>query len=164
MSIYSRKCYFLGHILSGEGIRTEFGKVQEILRFSVPETCSEVKSFLGMASFFRKFVPHFSECAAPLFELLKKSRLFEWTDECERGFNFIKSKLHVPGILVHPQFDCLFIIHCDASGKSIGFMLKVSYKLLEYSSTHSLIVHLLFIAIHLVKPLVLCWHKCMIIC
>ena len=51
MSIYSRKCYFLGHILSGEGIRTEFGKVQEILRFSVPETCSEVKSFLGMASF-----------------------------------------------------------------------------------------------------------------
>ena len=155
---------FLGHILSGEGIRPDIGKVQEILRFSVPKTCSEVKSFLGMASFFRKFVPHFSECAAPLFELLKKSRLFEWTDECERGFNFIKSKLHVPGILVHPQFDCLFIIHCDASGKSIGFMLKVSYKLLEYSSTHSLIVHLLFIAIHLVKPLVLCWHKCMIIC
>ena len=114
---------FLGHILSGEIIRPEFGKIQEILRFSVPETCSEVKSFLGMASFSQKFVPHFSEYAALFFELLKKNRVFEWTDECERGFNVIKSELHVPGILVHPQFDSLFIIHCDASGKSIGFML-----------------------------------------
>ena len=128
------KCQFveesvtlLGNILSGEGIRPVFGNVQEILRFSVPETCSEVKSFLGMASFFRKFVPHFSECAAPLFELLKKSRLFEWTDECERGFNFIKSKLQDPRILVHPQFDRPFIIHCDASGKAIGFMLAQMY-------------------------------------
>ena len=112
---------FLGHILSGEG------KVQEILRFSVPKTCSEVKSFLGMASFFRKFVRHFSECAAPLFELLKKSRLFEWTDECESGFNFIKSKLQDARILVHPQFDRPFIIHRDASGKAIGFMLAQMY-------------------------------------
>ena len=154
---------FLEHIFSGEGIRPEFGKVQEILRFSVPETCSEVKSFLGMASLSRKFVPHFSVYEALLFELLKKNRVFEWIDECERGFNFIKSKLHVPRILVHPQFDCLFIIHCNSSGKSIGFMLKVSYKRLEYSSTHSLIARLLFIAMHLVKPLGLCWHKCMII-
>ena len=118
---------FLGHILSGEGIRPDIGKVQEILRFSVPKTCSEVKPFLGMASFFRKFVLHFSQCAAPLFELLKKSRLFEWTDECERGFNFIKSKLQDPRILVHPQFDRPFIIHCDASGKAIGFMLAQMY-------------------------------------
>ena len=85
--------HFLGHILSGEGIRLEFGKVQEILRFSVPETCSEVKSFLCMASFSRKFVPHFSEYAASLFELLKKNRVFGWTDECERAFNIIKSNL-----------------------------------------------------------------------
>ena len=64
----------------------------------MPETGSEVKSFLGMASFFRKFVPHFSEYAAPLFELLKKKRVFEWTDECERDFNFIKSKLQEPTV------------------------------------------------------------------
>ena len=118
---------FLGQILSREGIRPESGKDQEILRFNVPETCSEVKSFLGMASFFPKFVPHFSEYAAPLFELLKKKRVFEWTDECERDFNFIKSKLQDPGILVHPQFDRPFIIHCDASGKAIVFMLAQMY-------------------------------------
>ena len=53
--------------------------------------------------------------------------MFEWTDECERGFNFIKSKLQDPGILVHPQFDRPFIIHCDASGKAIGFMLAQMY-------------------------------------
>ena len=114
---------FLGHILSGEGIRPEFGKVQEILCFSVPETCSEVKSFLSMASFFQKSVPHFSEYAAPLFELLKKNRVFDWTDKCERGFNFSKSKLQDPGILVPPQFDSPFIIYCDASGNAIGLML-----------------------------------------
>ena len=120
---------FLGQILSREGIRPESGKDQEILRFNVPETCSEVKSFLGMASFFPRFVPHFSEYAAPLFELLKKKRVFEWTDECERDFNFI-----------------------------------ISYKILEDSCTHSLIARVLFIAMHLVKPLCLCWHRCMMIC
>ena len=93
----------------------------------MPETCSEVKSFLGMASFFGKFVSNFSEYAAPLFELLKKNRVFEWTCECERGFNFIKSKLQDPGILVHSQFDYPFIIYCDASGKAIGFMLAQMY-------------------------------------
>ena len=72
-------------------------------------------------------MPHFSEYAATFFELLKKNRVFEWTDECERGFNFIKSKLQDPGILFHPQFYCPFIIHCDASGKAIGFMLAQMY-------------------------------------
>ena len=93
----------------------------------MPETCSEVKSFLCMASFFRKFVSHFSEYAASLFELLKKNRVFEWSDKCKRGFNFIKSNLYDPVILVHPQFDHPFIIHCDASCKAIGFMLAQMY-------------------------------------
>ena len=72
-------------------------------------------------------MPHFSEYAETLFELLKKNRVFEWTDECERDFNFIKNKLKDPGILVHRPFDRPFIIHCDASGKTIGFMLAQMY-------------------------------------
>ena len=97
--------------------------MKEIVRFSIPEKSSEVKSYLGMASFFRKFVPHFSKYAAPLFELLRIYRVFDWTYECVRGLNFIKSKLQDPGKLVHLQFDRPFIIHCDTSGKAIGFML-----------------------------------------
>ena len=109
--------------MSGEGIRPEFGKVQEILRFIVPETYSEVQSFLGMTSFLSNFL----EYAAPFFELLKKNRVSEWTDQCERGFNFIKSKLQDPKILVHSQFDRSFIIHRNTSGKATGFMLAQMY-------------------------------------
>ena len=58
---------------------------------------------------------------------VKGTLIFEWTDESERGFNFIKSKLQDPGILMHPQFDRPFVIQCDASGKAIGFMLAQMY-------------------------------------
>ena len=74
------KCQFIQErvtFLELIDIRPEFGKVQEILRFNVPETCSDVTSCLGMASFFRKIVSHFSEYAAPFFELLKKNGTFE---------------------------------------------------------------------------------------
>ena len=98
-----------------------------MLRLNVPETCSKVKYFLGMASIFRKLVPHLSEYAAPLFKLSKKNRVLKWNDECERGFNFIKSKLQDPGILAHPQSNRPFFIHCDTSGKAIGFMLAQMY-------------------------------------
>ena len=107
--------------------RPEFGKVQEILRFIVPETCSEVQLFLGLSSIVRKFLSHFSEYTAHFFELLKKNRVSEWTDQCERSFNFIKSKLQDPEILVHSQFDRSFIIHRDTSGKVTGFMLAQMY-------------------------------------
>ena len=78
-----------------------------------------------MASFFRKFVPKFSEYAVPLFDLLKKNVTFVWSDECDKGFNYIKNQLELekPTLLAHPQFDKPFIIQSDASAKSVGFLL-----------------------------------------
>ena len=114
---------FLGHVLSDEGISPEASNVDEVVKFSTPSCASDVKSFLGMASFFRKFIPDFSIHAAPLFDLLKKNKEFLWSDICENSFNYIKVKLKAPEILVHPLFDRPFVIQSDASGSAIGFML-----------------------------------------
>ena len=114
---------FLGHILSGQGIFPEVGKVEEVVNFFTPTCASEVKSFLGMASFFRKFVPNFSLHAAPLFDLLKKDKEFVWSVVCQKSFDYVKAKLKAPELLVHPLFDRPFVIQCDASGSAVGFML-----------------------------------------
>ena len=84
---------------------------------------SDIKSFLGMASFFRKFIPDFSVYAACLFDLLKKGREFIWSEECTKSFNYIKAKLKDPEMLIHSLLDRPFVIPCDASAKVIGFML-----------------------------------------
>ena len=117
------KVTFLGHVLSEEGISPEASNVDKVVKFSTPSCVSDVKSFLGMASFFRKFIPDFSVHAAPLFDLLKKNKEFLWSDVCENSFNYIKAKLKAPEILVHPLFDRPFVIQSDASGSAIGFML-----------------------------------------
>ena len=99
------------------------GKVQKVVRFKIPQSGTEIKSFLDMASFFRRFVPNFSLYATPMFELLKKNKGFVWDEQCEQGFNDIKEMLEKPTLLAHPKFDLPFIIQCDASGSAIGFML-----------------------------------------
>ena len=93
------------------------------MNFFTSSCASDVKSFLGTTSFFRKFIPSFSVYAACLFDLLKKARNFVWSDECQKSFDYIKAKPRDPTLLVHALFDQLFVIQCDASDKTIGFML-----------------------------------------
>ena len=87
---------FLGHIVNNEGIFPEAPKVDKVVNFFTPSCASDVKSFLGMASFFRKFIPSFSVYATCLFDQLKKGRNFFWSDECQKSFDYIKAKLRDP--------------------------------------------------------------------
>ena len=114
---------FIGHIVDKTGVRPDKGKVSEIIDFQRPSNVNELKSFLGMASYFRKFIDQFSEKSAPLYNLLKRNVNFEWSQTCEDSFTYIKLKLEDPTLLIHPDFDKPFILLTDASALAVGFAL-----------------------------------------
>ena len=114
---------FFGHILSEDGIRPSKNKLGDIVKFKTPQNQKEVHSFLGMCSFFRKFIPHFSENSAVLFDLLKKGKEFTWGEQENNAFECIKESLSGDQLLVHPDFEKPFIIVSDASKNAIGFMI-----------------------------------------
>ena len=112
---------FLGYVVSKNGITSQNVKTLEILEFQTPSNTSELKRFLGMASFFRKFVDNFSSKASVLYSMLKRNQQqFIWTTECEELFCYIKNPLRNPNILVHPNFEKPFILILDPSNKAIG--------------------------------------------
>ena len=93
MSIYGGRSDIYRHIINKQGVKPDKTKVTDIVNFKRPENVSELKTFLGMASYFRKFIPEFSEHTAVLYGLLKKNVVFEWSAECESSFVYVKTKL-----------------------------------------------------------------------
>lgn len=91
--------------------------------FPVPKTQKQVRSFLGMANYYRRFIHNFAKIAAPLNALLSKDKKMEWTESCQEAFNILKNKLLSAPILAYPDPDRSFILTCDASDTSIGYVL-----------------------------------------
>ncbi|KAG8474400.1 hypothetical protein CXB51_033844 [Gossypium anomalum] len=98
-----REVGFLGHIVSAEGIRVDPSKISAIVNWSPPKNVSEIRSFLGLASYYRRFVQGFSMIASPMTRLLQKDVKFEWTDECQQSFNRLKDLLTKAPVLVQPE-------------------------------------------------------------
>lgn len=115
---------FLGFVLSKDGIRPNPKKVSAIEKFPVPKTVTDVKSFIGAASFFRKFIENFSHVAEPLLLLTKKDTEFVWTQPQQLAFDQLKKALVTAPILASPRLGDDFIIETDASGKGLGAVLK----------------------------------------
>ena len=95
---------------------------------------TEVRSFHGLASFYRRFVPHFSTIAAPINELTKKNVKFHWSDRQQKAFDTLKNILTNAPILALPNFDLTFEINCDASGVGIGSVLMQNGRPIAYFS------------------------------
>ena len=76
----------MGHIITEAGISVDPSKIQDVLNWKTPESVSEIQSFLGLAGYYRRFVPDFSKIARPMIELLKKGVRFIWDDKCEQAF------------------------------------------------------------------------------
>ncbi|KAK0587438.1 hypothetical protein LWI29_022813 [Acer saccharum] len=124
---------FLGFVVSVKGIRVDEEKVKAIKEWPKPTNVGQVRSFHGLASFYRRFVRDFSSLAAPLTEFIKKNVGFKWGNEQEKAFNLIKEKLTNAPLLALPDFAKAFEIECDASGIGIGaFVIHMDHESLKH--------------------------------
>ena len=115
---------FLGHVVSGDGVRPNPDNLMKVKQWSSPQTVTQVRQFLGLASYYRKFIRNFSEIAAPLTNLTKKSESFYWSPECEQAFQNIKTLLLTAPIVAYPNDDGEYILDTDASDIGIGAVLS----------------------------------------
>ncbi|XP_073049492.1 uncharacterized protein [Primulina eburnea] len=114
---------FLGHIVSKEGISVDPSKIESIQQWSIPKTVSDVRSFLGLAGYYRRFIENFSKIALPLTSLTRKSVKFEWTIACQQAFQELKDKLTSAPVLVLPCGTEDFVVYSDASKLGLGAVL-----------------------------------------
>ncbi|XP_073035161.1 uncharacterized protein [Primulina eburnea] len=125
---------FLGHIVSKEGISVDPSKIETIKQWSIPKTVSEVRSFLGLAGYYRRFIENFSKIALPLTSLTRKSVKFEWTIACQQAFQELKDKLTSAPVLVLPCGTEDFVVYSDASKLGLGAVLMQHGKVIAYAS------------------------------
>jgi hypothetical protein len=114
---------FLGHFVSQDGLQPEEAKVKAVNDFPTPKNARQIKSFLGLAGYYRKFIKNFATISEPLVKLLRKDLKFKWSDSCEKSFNELKRILTTYPILIHPDFSKTFIIISDASSTGLGAVL-----------------------------------------
>ncbi|KAK1605909.1 hypothetical protein QYE76_029582 [Lolium multiflorum] len=125
---------FLGHILSAGGIVVDPAKIKTVAEWKAPTTQTEVRAFLGLAGYYRRFVEGFSSIARPMTQLLKKDKKFEWTDKCEESFQQLKLRLTTAPILIMPDITKPFDVYCDASKIGLGCVLMQEGKVISYLS------------------------------
>ncbi|GJY21965.1 putative reverse transcriptase domain-containing protein [Tanacetum coccineum] len=125
---------FLGHIVSADGIIMDPSKVEAITKWPRPTTVTEVRSFLGLAGYYRRFVEGFSRLSLPLTQLMRKGEKFVWTDERQESFEELKRRLVSALILTLPSGSGGFQIYSDASKKGLGCVLMQHGKVIAYAS------------------------------
>lgn len=122
-SLGARQVDFLGHQVSAEGLRPSPRNVEALTAIKPPTSVTEVRQFVGLASYYRRFVPQFAKIARPLHQLTKKGTPFEWTTECQQAFQDLKDKLAARPITAFPDFTAPFRVYTDASGTGLGAIL-----------------------------------------
>jgi transposase InsO family protein len=118
-----RSLTYLGHVVTAAGIRTDPDKVAAIRQLATPKTLRQLRRFLGMASWYRRFIPDFSRIAAPLNRLLKKGGRWDWTSEQDAAFNTLKDSLSAAPVLACPDFGKPFVLQTDAADTGLGVAL-----------------------------------------
>jgi hypothetical protein len=125
---------FLGHVISKGGISVDPSKVQDVLSWNVPMSVSDIRSFLGLAGYYRRFIKGFSKISKPMTELLEKDKKFEWTPACEASFQELKKRLMTAPILVMHDMEKPFSIYCDVSHQGLGCVLMQDGHVVVYAS------------------------------
>ena len=123
-NLFKTSVAYLGHIVSSEGVSTDKEKTEAIRTWPRPNSVREVRGFLGLASYYRRFVEGFANIARPLHQLTEKGRQFEWSPECQEAFDELKKRLTSTPILAYPDVNGTFILDTDASNDGIGGVLS----------------------------------------
>jgi hypothetical protein len=113
---------FLGHVISPEGITVDPGKIKDVLDWKPPTSVTQVHSFLGLAGYYRRFIPNFSKISKSIIELLKKGNKYVWSKDCDEAFLTLKLLTTSP-VLAHPDIAKPFDVYCDASSTGLGCVL-----------------------------------------
>ena len=129
-----KEVIFLGYVVGGNSLRVDEAKLKAILDCPIPTNVSEVRSFDGLASFYRRFVKDFSSKSSPLNDLVKKNVTFEWGEKQQKAFEQLKHDLTNSPVLGLPGFSKSFEIDCDASGIGIGVVLLQGDRPVAYLS------------------------------
>ena len=119
-------CVYLGHIVGGGIVRPEASKVETVKQFAVPETKKQVRAFLGLTGYYRKFIPNYATVAASLTDLTRRSapNNVGWDDDCDRAFKKLKELLCTSPVLRNPDFTQPFVLQTDASDRGVGAVLS----------------------------------------
>nr|ABA94837.1 retrotransposon protein, putative, Ty3-gypsy subclass [Oryza sativa Japonica Group] len=125
---------FLGHVISSNGVEVDPSKVEAVLAWNPPKNVSEIRSFLGLAGYYQRFIEGFSKLARPMTELLKKEKKFQWSAACEDSFQEMKKRLTTAPVLTLPDIRKDFEIFCDASRQGLGCVLMQERKVVAYAS------------------------------
>ena len=125
---------FLGHVVLGDGVSVDRNKVEAVFNWSKPTSVTEIRNFLGLAGYYRRFVQDFSRIATPLTRLTRKGVRFEWSDACEESFLTLKERLTTAPVLALPDDSGEFVIYSDASKMGLGCVLMQNGKVIAYGS------------------------------
>ncbi|GKA75983.1 putative reverse transcriptase domain-containing protein [Tanacetum coccineum] len=128
------KVQFLGHVIDSEGIHVDPAKIESIKDWASPKTPTEIRQFLGLAGYYRRFIKGFSKIARPMTKLTQKSIKFDWGEKAEAAFQLLKQKLCSAPILALPEGSENFVVYCDASHKGLGAVLMQKEKVIAYAS------------------------------
>ncbi|GJY22329.1 reverse transcriptase domain-containing protein [Tanacetum coccineum] len=124
---------FHGHMINSSGIHVDPTKIEAVKNWASPTTPSEIRQFLGLAGYYRRFIEGFSKIAKPMIELTQKNQKFDWGEEQEEAFQLLKQKLCAALILALPEGSEDFVVYCDASLKGLGAVLMQRMKVIAYA-------------------------------
>jgi hypothetical protein len=125
---------FLGHIISAKETAVDPSKVHEVLDWKFPRSITQIRSFLGLAGYYHRFIPNFSKITNPMTKLLEKEEKFEWSPQYEEAFLTLKKLLTTVLVLAQPNIENLFDVYCDASDMGIGGVLMQDGRAIVYAS------------------------------
>jgi ribonuclease HI len=125
---------FLGHVLSAKGVAVDPSKIEAVSKWQSLKSMTEIRSFLGLAGYYRRFIENFSKIAKPMTELLKSNTSYVWSDKCEASFQELKTRLTTTPVLTLPDASKDFVVYCDASRQGLGCVLMQGGKVVAYAS------------------------------
>ena len=128
------KVAFLGHVISADGVSMDPQKIEAVVNWKPPKNVSEVRSFLGLAGYYRKFVEGFSRIEAPLTKLTRKDVKYDCVDVCQKSFEELKDRLTSALVLALPNGKDGFVVYSDASRQGLGCVLMQNDRVIAYAS------------------------------